>query len=60
MSIPLPSSKFWLERAEGWQVLEPFHNPDVRNRMRTVADDYQRMDVEAATGELAEAHGVKD
>jgi hypothetical protein len=61
MSIPLPSSKYWLERAEGWQVLEiSVHNPDVCSRMRKADGDYQRMGIEAATRELVEAHGVKE
>jgi hypothetical protein len=60
MGVPVRSSKYWLERAEEcWTLADSFNNPDVRERMRKVAQDYQRMGVEAAARELADAHGVK-
>ena len=56
----LQTSKHWLDRAKECRALaDSFRTHVARERMRKVAEDYQRMGDQAAARELAEAHGVE-
>jgi hypothetical protein len=53
-SHTLHSSQYWFARAEECRALaDTFHNETTREKMIQVAQDYERMAVQAAGRELA-------
>ena len=59
--LELPSSRVWADRAEECRAMAAsFHNRETRERMLNVAQSYDRMAVQAAQRELAEADRVDE